>query len=412
VKVKQFFNKKIAIIFFLAIAAGLPLPLILSTLKAMLVDKGFNLQTIGFMSLVSLPYSIKIFFAPFIDSCAVPYLTRFLGQRRSWIILTQFFLIILISLLGVAINGGNLFFIATISFAIAFASASQDIVIDAYRIELIEEENQGMAAAFYTYGYRVGMLISGAFALFLSEKISWSFVCLILSFVMLIGVFAILFADDTRKNWQSKNYNFSNWVKNYVIYPFLDFTKREQWKIILSFIIFFKLSDVFAGNLTVPFLLIIDYTKTEIATIVKTFGLIATLLGVFFGGIIVKKIGTYKSLWIAALAQMFSNLSFAYLAKIGHNVDALYFVIFIENFSGGIGDAVFIAYLSALCNVAFSATQYATLISFATISRSLFSSSAGAVALKLGWYNFFIFSTFLAIPGLIFLWILRKNQSR
>jgi PAT family beta-lactamase induction signal transducer AmpG len=198
-------------------------------------------------------------------------------------------------------------------------------------------------------------------------------------------------------------------MKNFVINPLIDFTKRPRWIVVLCFIICFKLSDVFAGTLTMPFLLIIEFTKTEIATIVKTFGLFATLFGVLIGGILVKKIGTYKSLWIAAISQAASNLSFVYLANIGHDLHFLYFTIFIENFSGGIGDAVLIAYLSALCNVAFSATQYATLISFATIGRSLFSSSAGLVAVSLGWQNFFIFSTFLAIPGLIFLWILRKN---
>ena len=171
-----------------------------------------------------------------------------------------------------------------------------------------------------------------------------------------------------------------------------------------------RVGDVFAGTLTTPFLLALEFTKTEIASIVKTFGLFATLFGVFVGGVLVKKIGIYKSLWIAGTAQMLSNLAFSYLAQVGHNDEVLYFTIFAENFSGGIGDSVFIAYLSILCNISFSATQYATLASFASLARSVFASSAGLFAASLGWYKFFIFSTFLAIPGLIFLFILRRNK--
>ncbi len=408
-KRKQFFAKNNFTIFFLGISSGLPLALIFSTLKAILLEKGFALETIGFMSLVILPYSLKIFFAPVIDSSCVPLLTRILGQRRSWIIFTQIALMILILLLGNAIEINNLSLIASVAFLIAFASASQDIVIDAYRIELFDQENQGFAAAFYTYGYRIGLLISGAFALFLADKMSWKSVCMIMAASMLIGIVTILLSAETRKNWQSKKHDFKTWLNDYVIIALADFVKRQNWQIIMGFIIFFKLSDIFAGTLTVPFLLILEFTKTEIATIVKTFGLLATLFGAFFGGILVKKIGIYKSLWIAGVAQMLSNLSFAYLAKAGHDSNALYLVIFIENFSGGIGDAVFVAYLSGLCNIAFSATQYATLISLATISRSFFASASGVAASALGWSGFFIFSAFLAIPGLIFLWILRKN---
>ena len=409
-KIKHFLNKKIATIFFLGIASGLPLALILSTLKALLVDKGFDIKTIGFLSLVTLPYSLKIFFAPIIDSCAVPYFTKRLGQRRSWIILTQIILVFAIALLGIAGEMGDLLLITIFSFLLAFASASQDIVIDGYRIELIEPENQGLAASFYAYGYRIGLLISGAFALFLADNISWKIVYFAMSIFMAGCIITTLLAEETRKNWQQKEFHFLTWTKGFVIAPLADFIKKPQWYFILAFIICFKLGDVFAGTLTTPFLLALEFTKTEIASIVKTFGLFATLFGVFVGGVLVKKIGIYKSLWIAGTAQMLSNLAFSYLAQVGHNDEVLYFTIFAENFSGGIGDSVFIAYLSILCNISFSATQYATLASFASLARSVFASSAGLFAASLGWYKFFIFSTFLAIPGLIFLFILRRNK--
>lgn len=407
---KKFPSKSFFVIFFLGLASGLPLALVLSTLKAMLLEKGFNLETIGLLSLISLPYSLKFCFAPIIDSFRIPFLTNILGQRRSWIFITQIALTLAITALGIAGSSANLSLIVIFSFMVAFFSASQDIVIDGYRIELIAQENQGLAAGFYTYGYRIGMLISGAFALFLADQIAWDAVYFIMAALMLIGVATTLLADETRKNFISRNYDFTNWVKHFVILPFQDFMKKPKWYVILLLIICFKLSDAFAGTLTIPFLLELNFSKTEIAAIVKTFGLIATLLGILSGGVLAKKIGIYKSLWIASFAQMFSNLAFAYLAKIGYNIEILYLTIFIENFSGGIGDAIFVAYLSMLCNIEFSATQYAVLTSFATMARSVLSSSAGIFAAKFGWYEFFIFSTFLGLLSLLFLLIITKGK--
>lgn len=410
---KQKSAKNFVIIFFLGISSGLPIALILSTLKALLVDKGFDLKTIGFFSLVSLPYTLKIFFAPTIDSYSIPFLTKYFGQRRSWIIFTQLLLVIFISALGIAEIASSLSAIAILAFLVGIFSASQDIVIDGYRIELIEKNDQGLAASFYVYGYRIGMLISGALALALAEIFSWDAVYFMMAACMLACTLIVIFADETRKNWQPKDYDFSAWFQNFVIEPLHDFSHHNRWYIILAFIVLFKLGDAFAGSLTLPFLLELGFSKIQIASIVKTFGLFATLLGVFIGGVLVKKLGIIKSLWIAGTMQMLSNLAFSYLAHAGNNPHLLYAVVFIENFSGGIGDSVFVAYLSGLCNVAFSATQYALLVSFATMARSLLTSSAGIFAEVLGWYEFFIFSTFLAVPGLIFLfWLtLKKNRN-
>ncbi len=402
--------KNLATILFLGISSGLPLALILSTLKASLLEKGFDLKTIGFFSLVSLPYTLKFCFAPIIDSCAIPFLTKKIGQRKSWIILTQLILAIFIFALGAATITNDVNLIAIFAVLTAFASASQDIVIDGYRIELIEKENQGLAASFYVYGYRIGMLISGAGALILAEVTSWEVVYFLMSACSLLMIIATIFAEETRKNFVQKSHDFSSWFRNSIISPFVDFTRHQSWYVILAFIICFKLGDVFAGNLTLPFLLDIGYSKIEIASIVKTFGLFATLFGVFVGGVLVKKVGIVKSLWISALLQMASNLTFSYLAQLGYNVEMLYAVIFIENFSGGIGDAVFVAYLSGLCSVEFSATQYALLVSFATLSRSVLTSSGGMFAETLGWFNFFVLSTILAVPGLIFLAILSRKR--
>lgn len=409
---KQKSAKSFSIIFFLGIASGLPLALILSTLKALLLEKGFDLKTIGFFSLVGLPYTLKILFAPIIDSCPVPILTRIFGQRKSWIIVTQLALALFISLLGIAGIAANLSAIAIFSLLVAFASASQDIVIDGYRIELIEKENQGLAASFYVYGYRIGMLISGAGALILAELISWDAVYFVMAACMIMAILVTICADETRKNFKQKDHDFISWLKHYVADPLRDLTNHQRWYVILAFIICFKLGDAFAGSLTLPFLLEIGFSKIEIASIVKTFGLFATLFGVFIGGVLVKKIGISKSLWIAVTVQMLSNLAFSYLAKVGYDIDALYIVIFIENLSGGIGDAVFVAYLSALCNAAFSATQYAILVSCASIARSFLTASSGIFAELLGWFDFFILSTLLAVPGILFLLLLEVRRKK
>lgn len=408
---KQKSYKNLAIICLLGISSGLPLALVLSTLKASLTEYGFDLKTIGFFSLVSLPYSLKFLFAPIIDSCSLPLLTKKIGQRKSWLILSQIVLAIFIFGLGTSLISHDTTIIAVFAVLTAFASASQDIVIDGYRIELIEKENQGFAASFYVYGYRIGMLISGAGALALAQITSWEIVFFTMSVCALLCSLVTLFAEETRKNFTTKNHNFMSWIRNSVVEPFLDFAHQRSWYTILAFIVCFKLGDAFAGNLTLPFLLNIGFSKVEIASIVKTFGLFATLFGVFIGGVLVKKFGIVKSLWIGGTMQMFSNLSFSYLSQIGYDLDMLYPVIFVENFSGGIGDSVFVAYLSGLCSVSFSATQYALLSSLASLARSFLSAYAGAFAEVLSWSQFFILSTFLAVPGLILLLLLSKNKS-
>jgi len=381
-------------IFFLGIVSGLPLSLILSTLKALLVEKGFDLRTVGFFALVTIPYGLKILFAPIIDSFKIPYLTNIIGHRKSWIIATQSLLALFIICLGASTIFTNLIYISLFALLIAFSSASQDIVIDGYRIELIKDNDQGLASSFYIYGYRLGLLISGAGALALAEIIKWEAVYFIMGLIMLCSVFITLFIKETRDNFKKEYMGFNSWFRKFIIIPLFDIiTRRQNAYIILSLIFCFKLADSFAGNLILPFLLDIGYSKLEIAAALKTFGLFAILSGVLFGGILVKKFNILNILWLATLMQMLSNLGFCYLAANDKNIINLYQVVFIENFSGGIGDAVLVAYLSSLCNKKYSATQYALLISITSVARSLFSSTAGIYAQNLGWFNFFIFSS-------------------
>ena len=407
--IKNPLQRDILTIFLLGVSSGLPLALILSTLKVFLVDANFDIATVGFFSLIALPYGLKFLWAPAVDFISLPLLTKHFGRRRSWMVLNQFLLIISIALLGF-FSHSNIATIAMIATTIAIFSATQDMAIDAYRIEKIKPEDQGLAASFYVYGYRIGMLISGAFALVLSAKIAWEQVYYIISAIMTIGFLTTLCAKENFIEVKAGN-NFIGWIKIAVFEPIVDFFKRKNWFLIFPFVIFFKLCDAFAGSLTLPFLIEIGFSKFEIASIVKTFGLFATLFGALMGSILVKKIGLIKSLWIAAILQAVSNLVFAYQATIGYDTSTLYGVIFVENFSGGIGDAVFVAYLSSLCNVAFTATQYAILVSFASIGRAVLPSTAGIVVSNFGWINFFFLSSILAIPALILLFLLHhKNK--
>jgi PAT family beta-lactamase induction signal transducer AmpG len=237
----------------------------------------------------------------------------------------------------------------------------------------------------------------------------WHLVYIIMSVFMMFCIFSALFAEESRKNWHPRKYFFKIWFIKFVIRPLKNFSDNKNWLSILGFIICFKLSDAFAGNLTLPFLLEIGYSKTELATILKTFGLFATLFGVYCGGILFKKIGIFKSLWIATIVQALSNLAFVYLAINGKSIPYLYFVVFVENFCGGIGDAIFVGYLSSICNLKFSSTQYALFSSISSIARSFLSSGSGFYAGNLGWVNFFIFSALLVIPAIAFLIILSKN---
>ena len=403
-------KKNFLIIFFLGISSGIPITLILSTLKALMFDKGFDIKVVGFLSLVSLPYSLKIFVAPVVDSMAVPYLTKRFGNRRSWIIFTQILLAILIFSLGIFGEMASLKGIVILSFLVACVSATQDIVIDGYRIELIKKDEQILASGFYIYGYRVGMLISGSLALVLSDKIRWDLVYFLMSGFMLFCIIATFCAKESRVNWHPRKYHFKIWFVKFIILPLKNFSTRKNWVTILFFIVLFKLADAFVGNLTLPFLLEIGYTKTEIATILKTFGLFAILVGVYAGGIISKKIGIHRALWLATILQALSNLSFIYLATTDKSLSSLYAVVFIENFCGGIGDVIFVGYLGSICNLKFSSTQYALFSSISSISRSALSSFSGFYASSFGWVSFFIFSGLLAIPAIALLIILNKNN--
>ncbi len=298
---------------------------------------------------------------------------------------------------------------AMMALVVAMLSATQDIIIDAYRVEILEEKQQGAGAAAIVLGYRIGILASGAGALLLAEFTGWFVTYGCMALLLLPGMAAGLLAGEPASIKPMARKNQHAWLRRSVISPFTDFARHPGWVTILLFVIFYKLGDAFAGVMTNPFLVDIGFSKKEIAVIVKTWGLAATLIGAFLGGSLVHRIGILRSLWLGGLLQMASNLMFVWQAYAGHDPLALAAVITMENLSGGLGTAAFVAYISILCQREYTATQYALLSALAAAGRTWLSAASGGFAETMGWAPFFLFSTALALPGLLLLLRLKRQ---
>jgi len=407
-------DKKLLIIMLLGFASGLPLLLTLSTLSVWLVEIGITKTTIGFFALVGLPYSFKFLWAPFMDNLKIPFFTNYLGRRRSWILLTQIFLILSLIFLGYSNPSVDPKLTALAALLVAFFSASQDIVIDAFRVESLEKKFYGAGAAMIVFGYRIGMLSAGAGALYLASFYEWSIVYILMSLQILIGTFAILVSREPEQGSLidiEKKKNILQWFNNSVINPFRDFMKRGNWVIILLFVVLYKFGDALVSVVANPFYIEMGFSKIEIANVSKIFGLAATLAGAFIGGIIVTQSGIFKSLLLCGILQMLSNLFYAIQAYIGYNIGFLIVTIGFMDLASGMGTAAFIAYLSSLCNVRYTATQYALLSALASFGRTFLSSPGGYLVDTINWIPFFIFTSIAAIPGIYLLIILKKKNS-
>ncbi len=402
----------------LGFVSGLPLLLSFGTLSAWLREADIERSTIGLFSLVGLPYALKPLWAPLMDGINIPFLTIRMGRRRSWLIFSQLMLAIAISGLALCDPAHAPFLLALFAILVAFFSASQDIVIDAYRIEILDDEDQGIGAAMVTYGYRIGMLVAGAGVFFLADYWSWTHAYLTMAVLVLMGVIVVSFSKEpslpnssveyNEQEHQKKTSRLLGWVQQFILAPFSEFTMRRGWFITLLFIITFKLGDAFLSTMTNPFYIDLGFTKTEIAEVTKVFGLLALGLGLFIGGILIKKIGLLPSLFITGVLQALSNLIFAYQALAGHDVGALTLTIAVENITGGMGTAAFVAYLSILTNKNFTATQYALLSALMSLGRNVLSSPSGYLVDAVGWFDFFVYSSIVAVPGLILMIILIK----
>ncbi|MEK9630065.1 MAG: MFS transporter [Nitrospinota bacterium] len=394
-----FLNGRVVTVLFLGFSSGLPLALSGGTLQAWLTVEGVDIKTIGLFSLVGLPYTLKFLWSPLMDRFVIPVL----GRRRGWIFLSQVALTGLIFGMSVTSPQNALGILAFLAFCLTFLSASQDIAIDAYRTEVLKEPERGIGAAVSVTGYRIAMLVSGALALILSEYLGWKATYMLMAAIMSVVVVAVWFGPEPEDPGTPPAS-----MKEAVAGPFAEFFSRTGAWSLLALIVLYKLGDAFAGSLTTTFLIRgVHFSVGEVGAINKGMGLASTIIGALFGGVLMARLRLFKSLLFFGILQAVSNLSFFVLALVGKNYPLMIFTIAFENLSGGMGTAAFVAFLMALCNHNFTATQFALLSALASLGRVFVGPMSGVLVDELGWSTFF-FSTFLfALPGLILLWTMR-----
>ncbi|HFD87148.1 MAG TPA: MFS transporter [Gammaproteobacteria bacterium] len=412
---------------FLGFAAGLPFLLVFSTLSAWLRDEGLSRSVIGFFSWVGITYSIKVFWAPVIDRLPLPWLTALLGRRRSWMLLAQ--IGIAAGLAGMALSNPHteLTRIALLAVLVAFSSSTQDIVVDAYRIEAVDTEYQGAMAATYVFGYRLALLAAGAGAFYIAEFESWKAAYLGMAALMGIGITTTLIIREPEHappplQKQSPEEmtlpaRLAGWFQQAVIDPFVEFFTRngKLALLILAVIALYKLSDITMGVMANPFYLDLGFSKTDIANVTKIFGFIMTIVGAALGGILVTRFGIMRPLLLGAIMVASTNLLFAVLAAAKPDLTLLAMVISADNLSGGLATSAFIAYLSSLTNQAYTATQYALFSSLMTLPAKLLGGFSGVIVDARGYEFFFVYAAVIGTPAILLvtllIWINRRQRS-
>ncbi len=394
------------LMFVLGFASGMPLALTGATLSAWMVAEGVDIKTIGLYSLVGLPYAFKFLWSPLMDRFVPP----FLGRRRGWMIITQLVLILTISAMGFLNPASMPVLVAAVALSLAFFSASQDIVLDAYRTEYLKPEERGAGVGVWIMGYRIALLVSGAVALILSDHLSWKMVYFIMGLFMVIGCIATLVAPEPLKtNPATDRIEPPKSLYEAAVSPFLEFFKRPGSLEILLFIILYKLGDIAAAQMTTPYILkYVGFSRTELGTIYKGFGMVATIAGALLGGAIMSRWPLRRSLFVFGVLQGISILTFILLEFTGRQIWALAVVIGVENFCGGMGTSAYTAFLMGLCNRKFTATQYALLSSLMAVGSYVTGAPTGYLADAVGWVMFFVICTVLALPGLLLLFRYNK----
>lgn len=375
-------------------SCGLPLLLTMTVLQAWMQQEGVDLTVIGLMALVGLPYTLKFLWAPLLDRFTLP----FLGRRRGWILVAQIFLGFSIALLGLTDPHIHPVFLVVAALLVTFWSASQDIVVDAYRREDLHDLELGLGSSLYVNGYRVGMLLASGGGLILADHVSFSTVYLIMALCMTPGILTTL---KTPEPVVTVGRPLS--LREAVFAPLIDYFSRQGAVWILVFILCYKVGDSMASTMTIPFYLDLGFSKTQIGTVVKLFGFWATVGGGLLGGVLMLRIGINRALWIFGVLQALSTACFAFLAQIGPSVPALSAVIAFENASGGMGTAAYVAFMASITNKKFTATQYALLSSLMGVPRVVAAAPTGWLVKTIGWQGFFIACCLLAIPGILLL---------
>ena len=391
---KYLWNRRLAAILLLGFSSGLPLNLTGSTLQAWMKTENVDLTLIGIFSLVGLPYALKFLWSPLMDR----YVPPFLGRRRGWMLVCQAALVIAIVIQAFSSPAKFPVAAATIAFVVAFFSASQDIVIDAYRTDVLDPHEMGPGASLNILGYRIANLVSGAIALALAQYLAWKLVYLAMAATMAVGAVTSFLAPEPKVQVQPPKT-----LKAAVVEPFFEFLKRPGALEILAFIIFYKVDTVIANALVTPFLLDLGFEKITIGAVYKGVGFVATLVGAVAGGALMVRLGMKRSLWVFGLTQGISGLSFAMLAHMGHSYPMLVTAVAVENICSAMGTAAFAAFMMSICDHRFTATQYALLTSLMALTRIIGGAPTGFMAKALGWQTYFIVSVFAMIPGLLLL---------
>ena len=402
----------------LGFSAGLPLLLVLGTLSFRLREAGIDRSTIGFLSWVGLAYGFKWVWSPLVDRLPLPLLTRWLGRRRSWLLLAQ--LTVVTGLVGMALLDPQVALepVVWCALVVAFGSATQDIALDAFRIESADAQHQAALAATYQTGYRLAMIWAGAGVLWVAARVAgadetaylhaaWQTAYLVMAASMSLGVLTVLLSPEPAQRQMPPARNARDWLQGALVEPFAEFIRRYRWQaaLILGLIAVYRISDVVMGIMANPFYVDMGYTKDEVAAVTKVFGVVMTLLGAFIGGVLSMRLGVMRILMLGAVLSAITNLLFAWLATRGHDLTALVWVISADNLASGIASAAFIAYLSSLTNVNYSATQYALFSSMMLLAPKWLAGFSGVYVDAHGYEAFFTSTALLGAPVLLLVWL-------
>ena len=407
-------DRRMAVLFFLGFSSGLPLLLVYSTLTFWLLEEGLDIESVGLFAATALPYSFKFLWAPFLDRLKVPVLGRLLGRRRGWMLLTQLGLMAAIALLATSQPATAPILCALAALLVAFLSASQDVVVDAYRIEILDDEEQGAGAASVVFGYRMGMLTASAGALYIAQwSGDWQVTYYVMSSLMLVGLITTMVCSRAPQAFEdTEERNTLRYLIGGVVGPFKNFAARRGWLFIVCFIVLYKLGDALANTMVNPLLVDLEFSNAVIANIGQTWGLGASIVGVLLGGLLVRHLGIVGALWVGGILQMATNLMLTLQATVGQDVQLLTATIGLQNFTGGLGTAAFVAYLSALCHKKYTATQYALFTALASALQTSASAGAGYAVASMGWEMYFVATAVAAVPGLALLyWLGRRKMT-
>lgn len=424
-----YLDRRVLSMLFLGFSSGLPFGVLAEPLSAWLADFGLSKTAIGLFALVSLPYSVKFLWAPFIDRLKVPVLCDVFGRRRGWALLSQVLLLLTIAGMGLTQPEISLLWTAIFALAVAFFSASQDIVIDAYRIEILTEDQLAAGSALVIWGWRAAAWAGAAFALILSDIVSWPLVFLMLASAVVVGILTILVNPEPRVPASDDSENLERQTEDYLVArrgvprqvaepvawifvsyagPLKEFLSRRNVLLILLFCFFYKYGDAVLAVMKVPFFKEIGFTNTEIGAVAKLVGFPPIIVGALIGGLVLARYGMMKGLLVTGILMAVSNLVFVVQAWVGADIVMLAVTVGVENFTTAMGTVAFVAYLSSLCNISYTATQYALLTSVMAFSRTVMSSGAGWVADHMSWPAFFVITTVAALPGLLLLlWMMK-----